>query len=119
MNETQKDSRAAIGQEGTPEYEAELERLKALFDVPKKRQPKRHYIMLDDEEYFKKRDAEFEREEREEREKARRERFKPKNILKNLLVWGLAIIAFSAALSLFGLPFFLFPLLAGAFACKR
>lgn len=110
---------AAIDQEGTPEYEAELERLKAMFDVPKKRQPKRHYIMVDDEEYFRKRDAEFEREEREERERARRERLKPKNILKNVLVWGLAIIAFSAALSLFGLPFFLFPLIAGAFVCSR
>ena len=110
---------AAINQEGTPEYEAELERLKAMFDVPKKRQPKRHYIMVGDEEYWKKRDAEFEREEREERERVRRERFKPKNIFKNVLVWGLAIIAFSAALSLFGLPFFLFPLIAGGFACTR
>ncbi len=112
-------ARVAIDQEGTPEYEAELERLKAMFEVPKKRQPKRHYIMVGDEEYWKKRDAEFEREEREEWERARRERFKPKNILKNVLVWGLAIIAFSAALSLFGLPFFLFPLIAGGFACTR
>lgn len=112
-------ARAAIDQEGTPEYEAELERQTAMFEVPKKRQPKRHYIMVGDEEYWKKRDAEFEREEREERERARRERFKPKNILKNVLVWGLAIIAFSAALSLFGLPFFLFPLIAGGFACTR
>lgn len=118
-DEEQVTAPAAIDQEGTPEYEAELERLKAMFDVPKKRQPKRHYIMVDDEEYFRKRDAEFEREEREERERARRERFKPKNILKNVLVWGLAIIAFSAALSLFGLPFFLFPLFAGAFVCSR
>lgn len=112
-------ARAAIDQEGTPEYEAELERQTAMFEVPKKRQPKRHYIMVGDEEYWKKRDAEFEREEREERERARRERFKPKNIFKNVLVWGLAIIAFSAALSLFGLPFFLFPLIAGGFACTR
>lgn len=112
-------ARAAIDQEGPPEYEAELERQTAMFEVPKKRQPKRHYIMVGDEEYWKKRDAEFEREEREERERARRERFKPKNIFKNVLVWGLAIIAFSAALSLFGLPFFLFPLIAGGFACTR
>lgn len=112
-------ARAAIDQEGTPEYEAELERQTAMFEVPKKRQPKRHYIMVGDEEYWKKRDAEFEREEREERERVRRERFKPKNIFKNLLVWGLAIIAFSSALSLFGLPFFLFPLIAGGFACTR
>nr|DAN12935.1 MAG TPA: DNA ligase [Caudoviricetes sp.] len=112
-------TRAAIDQEGTPEYEAELERLKAMFDVPKKRQPKRHYIMVDDEEYFKKRDAEFERAEREERERARRERLKPKNILSQLLTWVLAFIALSAALSLFGLPFFLFPLIAGGFACTR
>lgn len=112
-------ARAAIDQEGTPEYESELERQTAMFEVPKKRQPKRHYIMVGDEEYWKKRDAEFEREEREERERVRRERFKPKNIFKNLLVWGLAIIAFSSALSLFGLPFFLFPLIAGGFACTR
>lgn len=112
-------ARAAIDQEGTPESEAELERLKAMFEVPKKRQPKRHYIMDGDAEYWKKRDVEFEREEREERERARRERFKPKNILKNVLVWGLALIAFSSALSLFGLPFFLFPLIAGGFACTR
>lgn len=112
-------ARAAIDQEGTPEYEAELERQTAMFEVPKKRQPKRHYIMVGDEEYWKKRDAEFEREEREERERVRREQFKPKNIFKNLLVWGLAIIAFSSALSLFGLPFFLFPLIAGGFACTR
>ncbi|MBK1762180.1 MAG: hypothetical protein JJO71_10230 [Escherichia coli] len=109
-------ARAAIDQEGTLEYEAELERQTAMFEVPKKRQPKRHYIMVGDEEYWKKRDAEFER---EERERVRRERFKPKNIFKNLLVWGLAIIAFSSALSLFGLPFFLFPLIAGGFACTR
>lgn len=89
------------------------------MNTQQKRQPKRHYIMMYYEEYFKKRDAEFERQEREERERARRERLKPKNILKNVLVWGLAIIAFSAALSLFGLPFFLFPLIAGAFVCSR
>ena len=112
-------ARAAIDQEGTPEYEAELERQTAMFEVPKKRQPKRHYIMVGDEEYFKKRDAEFEREEREERERARRERLKPKNILCQLLTWVLAFIALSAALSLFGLPFFLFPLIAGGFACTR
>lgn len=110
---------AAIDQEGTPEYEAESERMKALFETRQKRQPKRHYIMVDDEEYFKKRDAEFEREEREERERARRERLKPKNILCQLLTWLLAFIALSAALSLFGLPFFLFPLIAGGFACTR
>lgn len=110
---------AAIDQEGTPEYEAESERMKALFEIRQKRQPKRHYIMVDDEEYFKKRDAEFEREEREERERARRERLKPKNILCQLLTWLLAFIALSAALSLFGLPFFLFPLIAGGFACTR
>lgn len=108
--------RAAVDQEGTPEYEAESERMKALFDTRQKRQPKRHYIMVDDEEYFKKRDAEFER---EERERARRERLKPKNILCQLLTWVLAFIALSAALSLFGLPFFLFPLIAGGFACTR
>ena len=112
-------ARAAIDQEGTPEYEAELERQTAMFEVPKKRQPKRHYIMVGDEEYWKKRDAEFEREEREERERARRERLKPKNILCQLLTWVLAFIALSAALSLFGLPFFLFPLIAGGFACTR
>ena len=111
--------RAAVDQEGTPEYEAESERMKALFETRPKRQPKRHYIMVDDEEYFKKRDAEFEREEREERERARRERLKPKNILCQLLTWVLAFIALSAALSLFGLPFFLFPLIAGGFACTR
>ncbi len=112
-------TRAAIDQEGTPEYEAESERMKVVFDTRQKRQPKRHYIMVDDEEYFKKRDAEFEREEREERERARRERLKPKNILCQLLTWVLAFIALSAALSLFGLPFFLFPLIAGGFACTR
>jgi DNA ligase (NAD+) len=111
--------RAAVDQEGTPEYEAESERMKVLFETRQKRQPKRHYIMVDDEEYFKKRDAEFEREEREERERARRERLKPKNILCQLLTWVLAFIALSAALSLFGLPFFLFPLIAGGFACTR
>lgn len=111
--------RAAIDQEGTPEYEAESERMKVVFDTRQKRQPKRHYIMVDDEEYFKKRDAEFERAEREERERARRERLKPKNILCQLLTWLLAFIALSAALSLFGLPFFLFPLIAGGFACTR
>lgn len=112
-------TRAAIDQEGTPEYEAESERMKVVFDTRQKRQPKRHYIMVDDEEYFKKRDAEFEREEREERERARRERLKPKNILCQLLTWVLAFITLSAALSLFGLPFFLFPLIAGGFACTR
>lgn len=112
-------TRAAIDQEGTLEYEAESERMKVVFDTRQKRQPKRHYIMVDDEEYFKKRDAEFEREEREERERARRERLKPKNILCQLLTWVLAFIALSAALSLFGLPFFLFPLIAGGFACTR
>ncbi len=111
--------RVAVDQEGTPEYEAESERMKVLFDTRPKRQPKRHYIMVADEEYFKKRDAEFEREEREERERARRERLKPKNILCQLLTWVLAFIALSAALSLFGLPFFLFPLIAGGFACTR
>lgn len=112
-------ARAAIDQEGTPEYEAELELQTAMFEVPKKRQPKRHYIMVGDEEYWKKRDAEFEREEREERERVRRERLKPKNILCKLLTWVLAFIALSAALSLFGLPFFLFPLIAGGFTCTR
>lgn len=112
-------TRAVIDQEGTPEYEAESERMKVLCDTRPKRQPKRHYIMVDDEEYFKKRDAEFERAEREERERARRERLKPKNILCQLLTWLLAFIALSAALSLFGLPFFLFPLIAGGFACTR